>query len=286
MNKPYDIEYLLEEVVTLPSLPSTVYHISQLTQDPSCPLGLVAKAISADPSLALKTLRLVNSAYYGLGQKVATIEHAVVLLGLKVINNLVITAAVFDTLKGSVGTLLKHSVACGVAMRVLAETCGKNLSMESGEEAFVYGLLHDVGKVVFEQFLPAENLLVEEMVRLRRVSWYQAEQEIIGLDHCIVGARIAEKWKLPDKLVCAIAGHHDLSKATEPKWKSLPAALAVADYVCTACAIPSHVSTVVSVSPEIWATTNLSSKDLPAFLNAFFDASGMVDELMRLAQKD
>jgi hypothetical protein len=86
--------------------------------------------------------------------------------------------------------------------------------------------------------------------------------------------------------VCAIAGHHDLSQATEPKWKSLPAALAVADYVCTACAIPSHVSTVVSVSPEIWTTTNLSSKDLPVFLNAFFDASGMVDELMRLAQKD
>ena len=99
MKKPCDIDTLLDEVVTLPSLPSSVAHIMRLVSDPQCPLSAVAQAISSDPPLAMKTLRLVNAAYYGLRQQVGTIEHAVVLLGIKVIKNLAFTATVFDIMK-------------------------------------------------------------------------------------------------------------------------------------------------------------------------------------------
>ncbi len=282
MNKPRDIDYLLDEVVTLPSLPRTVTYISQLISDSDCSLVTVAKAISADPSIALKTLRLVNSAFYGLRQEVSTVEHAVVLLGMKVIKNLVFTATVFDTFKSSVDTLLRHSVSCGVAMRVLIEN-KKDVSAESAEEAFIYGLLHDIGMIIFEQFLPREYALVDAACIARKIPRYQAEREIIGADHAMIGMRLAQKWRLPKNIVSVIAGHHDLEQCTEPVMKPISATLSVADYICTSCALPSHRDSVVRVSEDAWEASGLSGKDMPKILNAFFDAFPSIEELVKLA---
>ena len=284
MNKPYDIDYLLEEVVALPSLPRSVQYIIQLTSDPNCALAVVAKAISADPSLALKTLRLVNSAYYGLGKRIATIEHAVVLLGLKVINNLVITASVFEAVKATTGTFLRHSVSSAIAMRILSEYSGKRIGVDSGEEAFVYGLLHDVGKVVLEQFVPQEYQAIDAVARERRIPWFEAEREIIGVDHAMVGARLAEKWKLPERIVDVILGHHDLAMCKEAESRPTAATLSIADYIATACAMPSNEATIVSVSEDKWAASGLQSRDLPPLLNSFFDSVPAIVELLRIVQ--
>lgn len=281
MSKPRDISYLLEEVVTLPSLPRTVAHISQLVADPDCSLATVAKAISADPAIALKTLRLVNSAFYGLRQKVSTVEHAVVLLGMKVIKNLVFTATVFDTLKSSVDTLLRHSVSCGVAMRVLVEST-RGASVESAEEAFIYGLLHDVGMIIFEQFLPKEFEMISTACQVRGIPRFQAEREIIGVDHAVMGAKLAQKWKLPDNIVNVIAGHHDLEQCVDPAMKSVSATLSVADYICTACALSSIPNSVTLVSPEIWEASKISSHSMPRILDDFFNAFPSIDELVQM----
>ena len=282
MSKTYDIDYLLEEVVTLPSLPRTVSHISQLVADPDCSLVTVAKAISADPSIALKTLRLVNSAFYGLRQEVTTVEHAVVLLGMKVIKNLVFTATVFDTLKSSVDTFLKHSVSCGVAMRVLVEN-GRAEASDSAEEAFIYGLLHDIGMIIFEQFLPKEFELVNATCLAGGIPRYQAEREIIGIDHAMLGTRLAEKWRLPDNIVNAIAGHHDLDQCLNPDMKPISATLAVADYMCTACALASHPDITVTVDEAIWTASGLKGEDMPRILDAFFESFPSIDELVKFA---
>ncbi len=282
MNKPQDIDYLLEEVVTLPSLPRTVAHISQLVADPDCSLATIAKAISADPAIALKTLRLVNSAFYGLRTKVSTVEHAVVLLGMKVVKNLVFTATVFDTLKSGVDSFLKHSISCGVAMRCLVEN-SKNVSVESAEEAFIYGLLHDVGMIIFEQFLPRELEMINSMCASRGLPRYKAEREVIGVDHAMMGARLAEKWKLPDNLVNVIAGHHDLAQCEDPAMKPLAAMLSVADYLCTQCALRSHPDAVAEVTEEAWHASQIHSRDVPAHMEAFFEAYPSIDELMQLA---
>jgi HD-like signal output (HDOD) protein len=281
VSRPRDIDYLLEEVVTLPSLPRTVTHITQLVSDPNCSLAMVAKAVSSDPAIALKTLRLVNSAFYGLRQQVATVEHAVVLLGMKVIRNLVFTATVFDTLKSGVDTLLKHSVSCGVAMRVLVER-GKNIPVEYVEEAFIYGLLHDIGMILFEQFLPREHALVSAACSARKIPRYQAEREIIGVDHAMVGMRLAHKWRLPDNIVHVIAGHHELDQCANAAMKPVSATLAIADYVCTACGLSSYEDSVVRVEEQVWESAGFSNEEIPGILEAFFEAFPSIEELVKL----
>ncbi len=278
----HDIDYLLDEVVTLPSLPRTVSHITELISDENCSLVMVAKAISADPAIALKTLRLVNSAFYGLRQEVSTVEHAVVLLGMKVIKNLVFTATVFDSFKSSVDTLLRHSVSCGVAMRVLVEN-SPHTTNESAEEAFIFGLLHDIGTIIFEQFLPKEYALVDAACVARGIPRYQAEREIIGVDHAMIGTRLAQKWRLPDTIINAIAGHHDLSQCPDETKKPVSAMLSIADYVCTACALPSHTNCVVQVEDEAWEACQLQGEDIPVILNAFFEAFPSINELVKLS---
>lgn len=278
-----DIEFLLEEVVTLPSLPGTVASIMRMVADPKCSLAAVAKAISADPPLAMKTLRLVNTAYYGLRQKVMTIEHAVVLLGTKVIKNLAFTATVFDIMKGGVGEFFHHSVTCGMATRALMEVCTKESSAESSDEAFVFGLLHDIGKVMFQQFMPEEYVKVAEMVRERKIPWYKAEQEVIGIDHARLGARLAEKWKLPDHLIGGIAGHHVLTHCVKPELRQYAAIVAVADHICSLCSIPATAVGPVALDERVWNASGLVSTQIPAVMDSFFEKLSSAEELMQLS---
>ncbi len=149
MGTTTKLDYLLEEVVTLPSLPSTVAQITSLINDPNANLQDIGKAISADTALALKTLRIVNSAFYGVREKVSTVENATVLLGMKVIKNLVFTAAVFDSLQFGEEGLLRHNVACGMAMKhLLASGLVQAEGLENADDGFIFGLLHDVGKII------------------------------------------------------------------------------------------------------------------------------------------
>ena len=280
MSRVYDIDTLLDEVISLPSLPGTVAHIMRLVSDPRCSLSTVAQAISADPPLAIKTLRLVNAAYYGLRQKVTTVEHGVVLLGIKVIKNLAFTATVFDIMKGSVETFFRHSVTCGVAMRALIEAGGGGL--ESPEEAFVCGLLHDIGKVILDEFLPKESAEALQLSKERRVPAYEAERATIGIDHALLGARLAQRWKLAEPLVNAVAGHHVLSQCENAAQWRVAALVSIADYICYACAVGARPGGVAGVQDEAWAASGLTSEVIPAVMERFFDELPLVDELMRL----
>lgn len=283
-NRGYDIDALLDEVVTLPSLPSTVARITELVNNPDTPLSEVGKAIASDPALALKSLRLVNSAYYGLREKVSSVEHAVVLLGAKVIRNLVFTASVFQTLESAEEDFLRHCVACGVAMKNLCETPGVSRSAAlTGGEAFIFGLLHDTGKLLFREFLPREYAEVAALSTDRRVPWVQAEKEVLGITHADLGARLARKWKLSDELADAIAGHHDVANCVVPGHRGAAALLGAADYICHACGLAEAGVVPPRLSDEAWALTGLDSVNVLSALEATFASYGSIEELVALA---
>lgn len=281
MNTTYDIDTLLEEVVSLPSLPGTVAHIMRLVEDPACSLAEVSKAISTDPPLALKTLRLVNTAYYGLRQKITTIEHAVVLLGVKVIRNLVFSATVFDVMKQGMERVFRHSVSCGMATRAVLASCGKGMPVESAEEGFVYGLLHDIGKVILEGFVPSAYESVRERVLTQHVPWYVAERDVIGIDHAQLGGRLAEKWKLPPPFGEVVAGHHELIRCTTPEAKALAAALAIADLICCRAGLTAEDGAIVIVPNDTWTTAGLTSTLVPRVIDEFVESLPAVEDLMR-----
>lgn len=278
----FDVEQLLEEVVTLPSMPDTLDQLTTMLNDPDCAMADVARLISMDPAIALKTLRLVNSAYYGLGQEVRSVDHAVVMLGAKVIKNLVLTASVFETFEGGVGRFLEHSIACGVAMRVLASTGPLKAELGSPDEAFVYGLLHDIGKVIFRQFMPDACERVARTVAEKQCTWHRAELEVIGVDHGVLGARLAQKWKLSRSIVAAIAFHHDVN-ACPQEFQRIAGTLAVANHLVSAAGYPSTDDAVILLPPEAWAASGLAREDMPGALDAFCAALTEITELLSMA---
>lgn len=282
-DRLYDIESLLEEVVTLPSMPTTLARISQMIEDPECSMQQVSQIIAADPSIAMKCMRIVNSAYYGLGNEVNTLEHAVVLLGAKVIKNLVLTATVFDRMSGSAGRFLRHSAACGLAMRCLAEVGPLQRFIAFSEEAFIYGLLHDIGQVILEEFIPEECAEVTARMREEKLPRYRAERAIIGVDHAELGGRLAEQWKLQPPMVNAIGHHHDLTDCPED-FKLLAANLTVADYICSASGLPSHEHTHFDIPDEVWRASGIHSDMLPRVTARFFEVKPMVEEFMAMAK--
>jgi putative nucleotidyltransferase with HDIG domain len=282
VSHQYSIDTLLDEVVTLPSLPTTVTRITELLNDPLSNLSDVANVIQTDPALALKTLRLVNSAYYGVGQRVDTVDHAVTMLGIKVIHNLAYTAAVFETFERGSGELLHHSVMTGIAMRSLIDHSSCR-GMIDPDEAFVFGLLHDVGKILINEFLSKEAEKATLMSHASKIPIYEAERAVIGVDHAELGSRLIEKWGLSPQLGAAIAGHHDLGACEDPGNRKLAAALGVADYICGVAGVPAAAHAVLRISDEHWPVAGITGRTVPAILDRFFASLGFVDELMRLA---
>jgi putative nucleotidyltransferase with HDIG domain len=278
----FDIDTLLDEVVTLPSLPDSVTKLTEMLNDPNCDMKDVAAVISGDPAIALKTLRLVNSAYYGLGQEVTSVDHATVLLGAKVLKNLAMTATAFDCMKASAADFLTHSVACGLAMKALVLSgCIKGF-VGSEDEAFTYGLIHDIGKIILEEYLPDEYAEVSTVVEEEGIPWYKAEQQVIGVDHAELGARLAQKWKLTSAVVNAIRGHHDLSTCSE-EHRVLAASLSVANQLCSLSGYPSHPKNIPDINPEMYQVADIDPDVLPGVTNLYFDMRSSLDELLTLA---
>ena len=277
----YDIDSLLDEVVSLPSMPTTLEQVMKLMNDPDASLADIAKAISADPSISLKALRLVNSAYYGMGQEVKTVDHGVVLLGGKVVKNLVLSATVFDAIEGTAERFIRHSIACGVALRSMAAQPPLAAVMETPDEAFVYGLLHEIGRVLIAEYMPDEAEAIAKRME-DGVSADVAERETIGVDHAAIGARLAEHWRLSPGVIGALAGQYDVSLADETH-RPVAAYLQLANYMAETSGYSTEPTPSAELTADAWAATGLTKADLPGVLEKYFESRGEIDELLSLA---
>lgn len=239
--------------------------------------------MSSDPAIALKVLRLVNSAYYGVRQEVKTVEHAVSLLGIKVVKNLALTATVFDTMKASTGQFLHHSLACGIAMRILVEGKSAAHPLVSSDEAFVIGLLHDIGKMLLEEFLPHEYADVARNAQESGVPWHVSEIEVIGVDHALLGGRLVQKWKLPAEFAGALEGHHDVERCGPAEHRILAATLCIADFLCGQSGWSAHANPVYAIPDPVWRAAAVDNESLARMCVRFFNSQAAIDELLQLA---
>ena len=202
----------------LPALPQIANRVISLTEDPKTTSDDLSRLICQDQVLTSKVLRLVNSAYYGLHRKVPTISEAVTVLGMKTLRTLVLGVSVHKTLVSLKGkrainpeSIWRHSYACAVSSRLIALKTG--ICQE--EYAFIAGLLHDIGKIVFNYFLPEEFAEAVKYSLAKESSMYEAETEIFKINHADIGRLVAEKWNLPDVLVEPIGSHHAPMTASE-----------------------------------------------------------------------
>jgi putative nucleotidyltransferase with HDIG domain len=213
MESKHAEEALLESV-TIPTLPSVVQRINQMLLDPEVGLREIGAEVAKDAPIATKVLRIANSAFYGLRERVLSTEHASCVLGMRVLKNIVMQASVigqFKHLDGGDGfdveALWRHAILSAEVSQRLAQQCRCDLGLLP-EEFHTAGLLHDVGQVVLLDNRPEDFLRVIKLSLDLGVELHMAEREIFGFDHATIGSRVAERWGLPALLVAAIGRHH------------------------------------------------------------------------------
>ncbi|MBW2092276.1 MAG: HDOD domain-containing protein [Deltaproteobacteria bacterium] len=205
-----ELKRSIQRIKNLPTLPPIVAKISKMVESPTTSSSDVAKVISQDQVLSAQILRMANSPFFGMSRKISSITQALVILGFDVIKGLVLTSSVFEMMKQSIVGLWEHSIGSAATARVIASRVGQ----PDVEEVSVAGLLHDLGKVVLSVQLDAP--VRDEIVRLveeKKISRYEAENELLGFTHAQVGLWLAEHWKLPQSLAEPMFYHHQPEKA-------------------------------------------------------------------------
>jgi putative nucleotidyltransferase with HDIG domain len=244
---PPPLAALLDDARDLPSLPEVAVKVSRLADDPNASAASIARVIATDQGLTARILRLANSALYGVARRVGTVQEAVVILGLGTIRNLTLAASIYPALGAAVpgydlakGELWRHSVAAALCAQELARRMPRAPRPGAGaapsaavspDEAFVAGLLHDIGKTLLSARVRGYLVQVRERALADGVSFVDAERALLGFDHAAAGAALAERWKLPPALVDAIAHHHDPFRAA-PDHAALACAAHVSEALC------------------------------------------------------
>jgi putative nucleotidyltransferase with HDIG domain len=189
----------------LPTLPDVYEKISDLVESPSTTAEEMGNIISSDQALSAKILRIVNSAFHGFPGRISSITHALIILGFDVARGLVLSTSVFDMMIGQgLHRMWEHSLGCALTAGVIA----RKIKHPNPEEVSVAALLHDIGKVIIKTELPEEASRVDLAIKERQISTYEAEEELLGLNHATVGRWLCEEWNLPNKLTDPIAYHH------------------------------------------------------------------------------
>lgn len=259
-----ELKRKLSRIKNLPTLPTVVHHVLKLLQNPESTAHEIGEAISQDQALATKVLRTANSAFYGFPRKITTINYAIVVLGLNNIKNIVLSAAIigsFSTSKNDAvfnrQSFWKHSLACGI----IAKKLSIHLGMKNNEEVFMWGLLHDFGKVILDNFFHEEFVQAVELSRSRKIPLKDAEVEIFGFNHAGVGALLLKRWAMPLSLVNAVEFHHN----PQEDYKAFRMASIVhsADYLCRRIGIGSGGDSMVPIlDKKAWVLMGISSEQV------------------------
>lgn len=205
------LEYIVSKVDDMKVLPEIINKIISLTDDPDSTAQDMEKAILRDQVLTTKILRLANSAYYGYARKISTVSQATVLLGFQAIKSIALASTVSQYLTSELkgyslekNELWTQSQTCAIISRYIA----KQIKYPNPEEAYIAGLLRDIGKTILNQHMEKEYSEVLAKIEKDNISFLEAEKEILGFDHAEIGGKVAEKWNLPKALVDSIGHHH------------------------------------------------------------------------------
>jgi putative nucleotidyltransferase with HDIG domain len=237
------VELILQQLQELPTLPSVAVKVLEVTGDDAGASNAdVVKLIESDPVLTTRILQLVHRADLGVRGEVNSIERAISLLGFEAVRSAVLAISVFQTMGGDAprsGTtpehfsrdeFWKHCVAVACCAELLAERSSPQINHS---EAFICGLLHDLGKVALDAMLPKSFARVVEAADLLRGNIADVERTVIGLDHMVVGKRLAEKWQLPGMVRdCAwLHGQHPQALPASVKQPRLVNLVTLADLI-------------------------------------------------------
>lgn len=214
------------------TLPHVAIRLSKLLSDENSSIKEMEEVIRLDPTLVLRVLRIVNSAYYGLSQKVDSIERAVVFIGMKNLRNMVVTEALKDIFRmGNNGRTYSRRqlwLHCA-AVSICGHMIGERIFAQKGEDVFLCGILHDVGIIVEDQVAHGRFIEVCKQFQENSKPLVDHENEIIGTNHCNLGYELSREWNLPVTVQEAIRDHHKVSHTIVPS--SVTGIIQISEYI-------------------------------------------------------
>src|SRR5215213_5100376 len=211
------VELILQQLEELPTPPAVALRVLEVTGDDTSSVADIVKVVSSDPALTSRILQLTRRADLGVRGEVASIERAVLMLGFAAVRNAVLAVSVVQTFSGAREphdgksrfdreAFWTHCVSVACCAELLAEEMAAARGGATGgtshgdvypPDAFICGLLHDLGKIALDAVLPKSFSRVIEAADLLRGNIADVERTVIGLDHMVVGKRLAERWQLP-----------------------------------------------------------------------------------------
>ena len=228
------IEGSLKEI---PFMPQAVIKAQKAMADPKTGGKELAQILKTDQAIVSSMLRTANSAYFGMSGKVSSIEKACIILGQQNLRELIMMTGTSNllgkTMKGygfKSGELWMHSLAAGIASRMIA-----NMKYpESASDAYLSGLLHDVGKIILDPYVLERKKAFDEFLKNEDHTILEAEKHVLGFDHAQIAFEICNKWNIPEEVAIAIKNHHSPSGS---KNHALSYIVHTGDYVARLCGL-------------------------------------------------
>ncbi len=210
LETPPSLDDVARRVNEISTLPHIALKVMEVANNPKSSALDMKVLIETDPALSARVLRYVNSSACAPRERISNLQQAITLIGLRQIRSLVMTASVGELFNSEeeIGTfqrrrLWKHLVAVGICARLIA----MRQRVADFEDAFVAGLLHDIGIVLEDQYVHAHFCQVMHQLD-DQLTLVETERNWLGFDHARLGARIAESWRFPEVVKAAIAFHH------------------------------------------------------------------------------
>jgi len=194
----------------LKALPQTISEVMRLSRDENASADQIAAVLLKDPALTTKVLKMVNSPFYGAARQIASMNQAVMTLGLRQVIALALSTSVYSMTSGwecafDLVRFWRHSLEVAIAARMIAE----RLNFNQCDEVFVAGLLHDIGFLVLERALPDEFPSLWKRAQTSR-DICRLEQQKWGINHAQIGEKLLTAWNLPPAICKAVGLHHTL----------------------------------------------------------------------------
>lgn len=266
---PMSIEEVVASIEELPPLPTSISEVILACDDEDMTVGQLSQVVLRDQALTANILKLANSAFYGNARRVTTVTDAIVLLGFSAIKSLAVSSHAARLLDRDLpgyglagGQLWRHSLGVAFTARRIAV----EVRLAPVEEAFIAGLLSDIGKVVLSARLEDAFAAVSAEALDSSRPFHEVEREALGFDHADLGAMIAAQWGFPPELEDAIRCHHD-PRAAEVKPR-LAACVHVADAMCMMLGVGlGGDGLTYSIHPDALAALEVDSQRIVALMD-------------------
>jgi putative nucleotidyltransferase with HDIG domain len=228
-----------------------------------------AAIIGNDPAMVARLLKIVNSPIYGYPTQIETIQHALTIVGVTQLSELVLATAVLNQFQGipsrllNVDTFWEHCLTCGIASKILAGY----LHEAEVDRLNVAGMLHDIGRLVICKKAPKQAELIFYLCETREELICKVEKEVMGFDHADVGASLLKAWKLPPRLVEVVAYSHFPERS-----KNFPVDVAIV-----------HVADILSYQLQLGGS---GERIIPMIDNTVWERTRLTPEMVESAQED